>query len=325
MALDLDKLPPYDQLPVKDGAPEGSAWGLFGEDDQLGCLNLLTAERVVEAARLVRKGAVFPLNLRIDEPNPAMFGRRSPQHHLLEGGGGVARDDYFDDFWPQASSQWDGLRHIRHPRDGFYNGVKDEEITLEEGCKLGMENFARRGIVGRGVLLDIERHLRGQGTPLDPQSSTIVRKDTLDACARAQSVPVRPGDILIVRTGWLRWYLEEATPEQRETMGGDAMAGALVAPGIGPADEMAEYLWNLHVAAVAGDNPSLEPWPPSPETGFLHFRLLPHLGIPIGELWYLEDLAADCAGDGVYQFLLTSAPLHARGGVGSPPNALAIK
>ena len=79
------------------------------------------------------------------------------------------------------------------------------------------------------------------------------------------------------------------------------------------------------MAAVAADNPSLEPWPPTPETGFLHFRLLPHLGIPIGELWYLEELAADCAGDGVYEFLLTSAPLHSRGGVGSPPNALAIK
>ena len=325
MAIDLNRLPSYDQLPVKEGAPRGSAWGVFGDDDQLGCLNLITPEKVLEAAKLVRKGAVFPLNLRIDEPNPPMFGRGAPQHHLLEEGGGVARDDYLDNFWPQASSQWDGLRHIRHPRDGFYNGVKDQEISQEEGSKLGMENFARRGIVGRGVLLDLERYLRQQGTPLDPQSSTIVRKQTLDDCASSQGVQVRPGDILVLRTGWLRWYLEEATPEQREKMGGDAMAGALVSPGIGPADEMAEYLWNLHVAAVAGDNPSVEPWPPTPETGFMHFRLIPHFGMPIGELWYLEELAADCAQDGVYEFLFTSAPLNVPGGVGSPANALAIK
>jgi len=100
----------------------------------------------------------------------------------------------------------------------------------------------------------------------------------------------------------------------------------LRAPGIGPVDEMAEYLWDLHVAAVAADNTSLEAWPPGSESGgFLHFKLIPHFGMPIGELWWLEDLGADCAADGVYEFMLTSAPLNVPGGVGSPPNALAIK
>ena len=119
MGHDATNLPSYAELPVKAGAPEGSAWGLFGGDDQLGCLNLLTPDRVVAAAKLVRKGAVFPLNLRIDEPNPPLFGRGSVKHTLIDLGGGVARDDYLDNFYPQASSQWDGLRHIRHPRDGW--------------------------------------------------------------------------------------------------------------------------------------------------------------------------------------------------------------
>ena len=97
-------------------------------------------------------------------------------------------------------------------------------------------------------------------------------------------------------------------------------------PGIGPDEEMASYLWDLHIAAVAADNPALEAWPPGPESGgFLHFRLIPLLGMNIGEFWYLEDLAADCAQDGVYEFMFTSAPLNVPGGVGSPPNALAIK
>jgi hypothetical protein len=98
-------------------------------------------------------------------------------------------------------------------------------------------------------------------------------------------------------------------------------------------------LWDLHIAAVAADNPALEVWPPgalrstpdntapamdSPET-FVHRSLLPLLGLPIGELWDLDRLAQDCAGDGVYSFLLTSAPLNLQSGVASPPNALAIK
>ena len=325
MAIDLNNLPSYDQLPVKEDAPKGSAWGLFGDDDQLGCLNLITPEKTAEAAKLVRKGAVFSLNLRLDRPNPPMHGRGALKHHILEEGGGISRDDYLDSFWPQASSQWDGFRHIRHPRDGFYNGVKDEEIVAGDQGRLGIEHFARKGIVTRGVLVDIDRYLRGQGTPLEPDSSTIVTKDQLEACMAAQRVQVRPGDILLIRTGWLRWYLEEATPEQREKMGGDAMAGTLTYPGLGPADEMVEYLWNLHIAAVAADNPGLDAWPPTPERGWMHFHLLPLLGVPIGELWDLEALAADCAGDGVYEFMLTSAPLNIPGGVGSPPNALAIK
>ncbi len=325
MAFGVDNLPSYDQLPVKEGAPKRSAWGLFGGDDQLGCLNLITPDKAVEAAKLVRRGAVFPLNLRIDEPSPPLYGRGAPKHHLIGEGGGVGRDDYLDSFWPQASSQWDGLRHIRHPRDGFYNGVKDEEIVTGDQGKLGIEHFARKGIVTRGVLLDIDRFLREKGTPLEMDSSDMITKDQLDACMRAQKVEVRRGDILLIHTGWLRWYLEEATPEQRQRMGGDPEAGALRAPGVGPAEEMAEYLWNLHVAAVASDNTSVEAWPATQQTGFMHFRLIPLLGMPMGELWYLQDLAADCAEDGVYEFMLTSAPLHVPGGVGSPPNALAIK
>jgi kynurenine formamidase len=311
-------------LPAKEGAPEGSAWGLFGDDDQLGCLNLLTPERVVAAAKLVRKGVVFPLNLRIDEPNPPLFGRGAPSVHLLEMGEGIARDDYIDNFYPQASSQWDGFRHIRHPRDGFYNSVSADEVVPGTG-KLGIENMAQRGIAGRGVLLDVARHLEKAGHPLDYTLNTLITKDMLSQCAKSQSVAVETGDVLIIRTGWLGWYLNEATVEQKQEMAGEAMT-QLRFPGLGPDEEMAAYLWDLHIAAIAADNPALEAWPPGPDSGgFLHFRLIPLLGMNIGEFWYLEELAADCAADGVYEFMLTSAPLNIPGGVGSPPNALAIK
>jgi len=318
--MDPGDLPRYDDLPVRPGAPKGSTWGLFGDDDQVGTLNLITPQMVVEAARLVRKGRVFALGLPLHLPDPPLYGRGRLRHHLVDLGG-VARDDYLDAFWPQASSQWDGLRHIRHPRDGFYNGVPDGEI-VPGGGRLGIEHWARRGIVGRGVLLDVARHLEAQGRPLNPKSTTIITPQDLEDCARAQGVSLRPGDILLVRTGWLRWYLE-ASQEEREALARGPEG--LRSPGLGPAEETARYLWDQRVAAVAADNPALEAWPPSQESGFLHFRLIPHLGMPIGELWYLEELAADCAQDGVYEFLLTSAPLHVVGGVGSPPNALAIK
>jgi kynurenine formamidase len=322
MGHDATNLPSYADLPVKADAPAGSAWGLFGDDDQLGCLNLLTPERIVAAAKLVRKGAVFPLNLRIDEPNPPLFGRGAPRVELVTGE--VHRDDYLDNFWPQASSQWDSLRHILHPRDGFYNGVKPDDVVAGGG-KLGIENIARRGIAGRGVLLDVARHLGAAGKPLDYTTATVITKDVLSECAKRQGVSVETGAILIIRTGWLGWYLNEATAEQKREMAGEAMTH-LRFPGIGPDEEMASYLWDLHVAAVAADNPALEAWPPGPDSGgFLHFRLIPLFGMNIGELWYLEELAADCASDGVYEFMLTSAPLNVPGGVGSPPNALAIK
>ena len=307
----MTDLPAYRDLPNK------RSWGLWGDDDELGCLNLLTPERVAAAARLVHKGAVYALNLRIDRPDPPLYGRGAVKH-TITGEGGNGRDDYLDNFWPQASSQWDSLRHIRHPRDGWYNGVRDDQIVSSDGGKLGMDVAARKGIVGRGVLLDVAR--QKQLNYALPESITVA---DLEAARAAQGVELRTGDILLICTGWLKWYAKESTREQRIEM---ADRNRLQAPGLAATEDMAEWLWDHHVAAVAADNPALEAWPPRDETGgFLHHRLIPLLGMNIGELWWLADLADDCASDGVYEFLFTSAPLNVPGGVGSPPNALAIK
>jgi len=312
--------PSFRNLPATPSAPAGSAWGLWGPDDQLGTLNLLTPGRTVAAAGLVRKGAVFPLNLPVNEPDPPLYGRGAVRQTVV-GEGTNGRDDYLDNFWPQASSQWDSLRHIRHPDDGWYNGVPDAEI-VGGGGKLGIETIARKGIAGRGVLLDVEAYLRSQDRPLDCTTSTLITVDDLEGCLKAQGVTIEEGDVLLVHTGWLRWY-GTTTPMAREALADRAQ---LRAPGLGPALEMAEYLWDLHIAAIASDNPALEAWPPDPATGgFMHWKLIPHFGMPIGELWWLADLSNDCATDGNYEFFFTSAPLNVPGGVGSPPNALAIK
>lgn len=315
-----EKLPSYAELPVRSGAPPHSAWGVFGDDDQLGCINLITPEKAVEAAKLVRSGKSFALNWEFEQPNPALFRRGNFRHTIT--GQGAGRDDIIDNFYPQASSQWDGLTHVGHPEYGFYNGVKGEEITGRPGTKNGMEHWARRGMVTRGVLLDVARYLENQGKPFAGNTDYRFSVEELEATRKAASVEVRPGDILLVRSGWMAWYLN-ASPQERAPI---TQVQNLRAPGVASTDDMAEYLWDLHVAGVAGDHPSFEAWPPTAATGgFLHQRLIGLLGIAIGELWYLEGLADDCAADAVYEFMITSAPLNILGSVGSPPNAIAIK
>ncbi len=316
-----DSLPTYAQLSQRTDAPKGSSWGLFGPDDQLGTLNFLTPERVLAAARLVRKGAVFSLNLPLHLPDPPLFNRGRYVHHITGGQreDRLGHDDYLDNFYLQASSQWDSFAHVGHPRHGLYNGVRAEEVTGREGSKNGLDQWARRGIAGRGVLLDVARHLEAQGDPIDPMSSRAIKAAELDTTAAAQGVAVQPGDLLLVRTGWERAYLAADQPAR------EATARDLRAPGLEGSIEMAGWLWDHRIAAVASDCPALEPWPWDLTVGALHVRALCFLGLPFGELWSLESLANDCAADGVYEFLLTSAPLHLRGGVGSPPNALAIK
>jgi kynurenine formamidase len=325
MASDL---PDYDDLPAVPGAPPGSAWGLWGEDDRLGCLNLLTPERVAAAARLVERGEVFSLNLALHLPDPPLFGRGAYTHEVTGEDDGPSHDDVLSSWNTQASSQWDGFRHIRHPVHGWFGGVP-------EGGH-GMHLWAERGLAGRGVLADVGRWRAAQGRPLRMDEPDPIEPDDLLATLAAQGTAVEPGDVLLVRTGWLGWY---------RGLDADARAAMAVAhanPGLRPGQETARTLWNLHVAAVAADNPSLEVWPPAalatpeevdavradrsrmPEI-FVHTALLPLLGLPIGELFDLDRLADDCAADGRYTFLFTSAPLNLRAGVASPPNALAIK
>src|SRR5205823_3412186 len=106
---------------TRPGAPAGSSWGVFGDDDQYGTLNFIGPEQVVAAASLIRAGKVFPLNWDVKLPAPALFHRRNVRHELFhfERPGGITVDDYLDDFYPQASSQWDALRHFGDAEHGF--------------------------------------------------------------------------------------------------------------------------------------------------------------------------------------------------------------
>jgi kynurenine formamidase len=127
--------------------------------------------------------------------------------------------------------------------------------------------------------------------------------------------------VLLIRIGWTKFYLSASEEIKAE------LARETVVPGIEGSERTARWLWDNHLAAVASDSPALEALPKAAgnEMEFLHFHMLAFFGMPIGEMWNLENLAEDCATDGYYDFFLTSAPLNVPGGVGSPPNALAIK
>ena len=303
------RLPAYDELPVRAGLPPRSSWGLWGDDDVLGCLNLLTPARALRAAASIRTGRSFPLGLDLTVPDPPLYGRR-PLRHRISGEPGATHDDVLDDFNTQSSAQWDGFRHFPHREHGFYNGLA--------GDAHGIDHWAVRGIVGRAVLLDLDRWRASIGRPLRQGEPDPLRGHELDRCTADQGCEIETGDILLLRTGWLTWY-RALPPDERV-----AYANHGASPGIaGP--EMPAWLWDHHVSAVIADNPAVEMIPAQPGLGFLHPQALPLLGLPLGEMWDLDALAADCAAEGTFDSFFVSAPVHLPHGVASPPNAIAIR
>lgn len=291
-----------------DRLPGGDARGIFGEHDVLGTLNRQTPEAVRSAAALVRRGAIFSLNAPLNWPDPPLFNRDPYEHHVYETELGN-RDDYVDRLFPQSSSQWDGFLHISDPEIGGYNHLEPEH--------LGIESWAKRGIAGRGLLIDVQRWLSTQGEELHWHRRRPISVDELDSARSWAGVEISEGDILVVRTGWWTGY-KHADAHERH-----AVRTNRDSPGLDASDEMAAYLWDHGVSAVASDNIGVEALPTQEE--MLHRKTLVRLGMPLGELWWLDDLAEDCATDGRSEFLLVSAPWHLPGGIGSPANALALK
>jgi len=157
----------------------------------------------------------------------------------------------------------------------------------------------------------------------------------LETIAQEEGVTFKEGDILIVRTGWTKWYDEHSEEKRlKYVTNGSKWVG------VEGSKETVEWLWNHHFAAVAGDTIGFEVWPADPDyrkpynllsleadPDFilgLHDHLLSMWGMPIGEMWDLEGLAAECERQNRWSFFLTSSPLNTTGGVASPPNAIAV-
>jgi kynurenine formamidase len=236
--------------------------------------------------------------------------------------GSAGFDDVYDNFYPQASSQWDSLGHIGYAPDEFYNGATEVEVL--SGARNTIEHWAGHGIAGRAILLDVPRAMAQAGREYEPGQATAIGVDELELARRRTGLNFVAGDIILLNTGFAAWYRQQPAAVR------ERLPSRLNAPGLAHTEAVAEYLWDSHAAAIASDTFAVEVWPidPSPAAhpfGFLHHMLIGQFGMALGELWWLQDLADSCAADGVYESFLVSVPMNAPGGIGSPANAVAIK
>ncbi len=308
---------------VKALAEKYKNWGKWGADDQIGTLNYITPQKLIDASQLVKQGKVVSLAIPFDDKGPqtGSFGRFNPIHFMLQDGGDIsvgAQDhipnlQYTDDAVTmplQCATQWDALAHILY-QGKMYNGFEAREINSTGAKKNGMEN-AKDKIATRGVLLDIPRYKGKQW--LDP-GEAIYPAD-LDGAAEMGKVSVGTGDIVLIRTGQIGQVRAEGS--WGEYSGGSA-------PGLGV--DCAAWICENEIAGYATDTWGTEVIPNETAEIFqpLHMILIVHAGMLIGEIFDLEGLADDCANDGVYEFLFVAPPLPITGAVGSPINPQAIK
>lgn len=313
--------PAYSELPAFEKTGERHAWEFFPEDDELGTLNFLTPETVRAAAAEVRTGQIVSLSTTLDAIDPPLAESRHPFRHVVTRDR-AGSDDSLDGFYLQGASHWDGLQHVRYREFGYFGGRQEE--SLEAG-ELGIQVMAERGVIGRGVLIDVARHRRGSVDGYRPDRRMPIGVTDLEDVLSAQGTELRPGDVLLLRTGWVGWYLSLAGDERAALVGTlHSGEGGLESAGLDAGKDVAGWLWERRVSAIAVDNPAVEVLPVDAAVGFLHRRLVPLLGMPLGEFWALDALGEACARSGRWSFLLTSAPLPLVGGAGSPNNAYAI-
>lgn len=316
------ELPSYDELPAAASGGR-SAWGLFPPSDSVGLMRFVTPEVTLRASSLIRSGQVFALDLPLGFYDPPLFERPPLRVETRVGRNALGLDENYQDFNPQAGSQWDALSHVAYDTDTFFAGATLDDV-LTRG-RAGISHWAERGLATRGVLLDLARGASAAGRPFDPGSPYAFTVDDLEAARLAAGIEFRLGDVIVVRTGFTDWY-RGLDPDERSVI---ADRTRLTAAGVEHTEAMARYLWNSHGVGIASDSPSVEVWPMDHSAeahpfGVLHRMLLGQFGMAIGELWNLDPLAEWCAANGQYEFFLSSAPLHTVGGVGSPASALAI-
>jgi kynurenine formamidase len=302
----------YDQkrITLEDvhcAAERYSNWGKWGPDDEFGTLNYIQPEDIRNAAKLIRRGKTFSLGLNFDRngPQKGTWGNRfNPIHVMIATGTDAVlglqdanKLRYADDIISmplQCGTQWDALGHV-FLGDKMWNGYDARLVDSDGARKNGIEKVKDK-MVGRGVLLDVARYLK-----LDwLEEGMAITIDDLEATARSQKVEVRRGDFVIVRTGQM---------EQRLAAGDWGGYAGGNAPGL--AFETCQWIYEKQIAAICADTWGCEVRPNETDEAQQpwHWVVIPKIGITMGEIFFLKDLAADCASDGVYEFFFTAPPL----------------
>ncbi len=289
------------------------SWGRWGERDERGALNHLTAGRVAAAARLVREGTTVTLSLPLDTERAADNPEPADHHmtllHDTDIGSGSLRfnKDYVGvDYHNDGHSHVDALCHVAY-EGRLYNGVAQTSVSRQGAHVQTIEQLAD-GLVGRGVLLDIPR-LRGVPW-LEPGEHVF--RDDLEAAAASEQVEIGEGDILLVRTGHAR-RLHELGPWDT----GSAKAG--LHPTAVP------LLSERGIAALGSDGNS--DTVPSTTEGVdfpIHVLAINAMGLVLLDYLQFEDLRDACERAGRWEFCFVGAPLRVVGGTGSPINPIAL-
>lgn len=322
----------------------------------------MTPAKVLEGAREVQAGISFCLSLPLDFPGGTSLNQRRhpPVIEPTEDMNGAPASFYnihmsemedwgdakYVDVWAddvvtlalQYSTQWDSLAHVgaEFDADGdgveeavYYNGYKpgadlvgprddargDGGSNLAFARHLGLEHMAFHGVQGRGVLVDLAHHLGHDWKGVD--------LDTLQQVMAADGVVVEPGDVLLLHTGFATKVLEwDRNPDPVQI---HRMCAWLDARD----ESLLEWIAASQISALVADNYAVEgmlgrdrdtsrhPFLP------IHHLCLFKLGVPLGELWYLHELAAWLRDHGRSRFLLTAPPLRLPGIVGSPVTPIA--
>jgi kynurenine formamidase len=302
-------------------------WGRWGDDDEIGALNFLDAGEVLRGIQHVKQGKVFTCGLPIGNPggDPVWPGRSGAMRlmtqdrsHYTAGkkdplpGGLEYADDVITAFL-QGSSQFDALGHTWYGGQ-IYNGF-DAETTTGGMARCGVDKLAQRGIVGRGVLIDMARHRSKAAL----ETGETFGVEDLEAAAEAQGITIEPHDNLCIRTGWLNVFFEQGS----EAFYGDAF----VEPGLTWSPELVRWFHEREIVSLSTDTIANEVTVHS-DSGIalpLHAALMRNLGILFSEIIWFEDVAADCAEDGQWSFLYAAAPINIIGGTGAPVNPIIVK
>jgi kynurenine formamidase len=330
--------------------PPGSTWGDWGPDDELGRLNLLTPKKVLQGAAEVKEGLSFCLSLPLDYPGGSKLNpRRSPPELRPTMRAGLPNFNYpvgrenakFTDvicddvvvMTLQYSTQWDSLAHVGQmfdvdgdgkPEMVYYNGYRANEhvvgpldhATGKENerhvgaRRLGVENMARKAIQGRAVMIDLEAHYGHE--------RKLVSFDDLMRIMKEDKVEVEEGDMVCLRTGFAQRLLDMKKEPDEKVLHGSCAALD------GRDERLLNWITKSGLVSLIADNYAVEAFPARPcEEDHcaalpLHAHCLFKLGVNLGEIWHLSELADWLRAHKRNRFLLTAPPLRLPGAVGSP-------